>query len=132
MSCQNLNVPLRVVTVLWGIALVVAIVISVQEERTQEAPPPQPEVTAPVAVYESPAPSAMHYNVLDVEVMAKILYREARGISSKTEQACVGWGDLQPGGCGVCQHTNRGDDRPKPIRLHRKHPYRPRTLRPRR
>lgn len=91
MSCQNLNVPLRVVTVLWGIALVVAIVISVQEERTQEAPPPQPEVTAPVAVYESPAPSAMHYNVLDVEVMAKILYREARGISSKTEQACVGW-----------------------------------------
>ena len=23
--------------------------------------------------------------------MAKILYREARGISSKTEQACVGW-----------------------------------------
>ncbi len=60
MNRQNLNVPLRVVTVLWAIALVVAIVISVREEPAQEAPPPQPEVTAPVAVYESPAPSAMH------------------------------------------------------------------------
>ena len=60
MSCQNLNVPFRVVTDLWGISLVVAIVISVLKEPAQEAPPPQPEVTEPVAVYESPAPSAMH------------------------------------------------------------------------
>ena len=91
MSRQNLNVPLRVGTVLWAIAIVAAIVISIQEGRAQETPPARQEVTAPVAVYESPAPSAMHYNVLDVEVMAKILYREARGISSKTEQACVCW-----------------------------------------
>lgn len=85
---MNGNTALKIVTVLWAVALVAAIVISVQEERTQEVPLPQPEAAAPAATY---VPSSMHYDVLDVEVMAKILYREARGISSKTEQACVGW-----------------------------------------
>lgn len=99
MNEKNLNAPLRVVTVLWAVAVVLALVLSLTQDQQapqEPTPAPQAEVTAPaetepVVVGDAEEAGVMYYDRLDVEVLAKVLYREARGIPSDTEKACVGW-----------------------------------------
>lgn len=54
------------------------------EEPTEETAPSE-EPTEPVVEY------TMYYTSDDVTMLAKLLYRECRGIASDTEKACVVW-----------------------------------------
>ena len=81
MNEKNLNAPLRVVTVLWAVAVVLALVLSLTQDQQapqEPSPAPQAEVTAPagtepVVVGDAEEAGVMYYDRLDVEVLAKIL-----------------------------------------------------------
>lgn len=58
----------------------------------QSTKSPQKPVSTPVPTPEpTPEPMIMYYTEEDVITMAKVMYREAGGIQSLTEIACVGW-----------------------------------------
>ena len=138
MNEKNLNAPLRVVTVLWAVAVVLALVPSLtqdQQASQEPSPAPQAEVTAPaetepVVVGDAEEAGVMYYDRLDVEVLAKILYREARGIPSDTEKACVGWVVCNRVDAGYADTPSEVMTSPQPVRLHRGHPRPPGALRP--
>jgi len=62
----------------------------VQDEATAEAPE---QVVTNEQVVEKPVTdgNAKHYSDRDAVDIAKVLYKECRGVPSKTEQACVAW-----------------------------------------
>lgn len=59
------------------------------EKVSGDIDPKEDEFTAQFE--EEEEPEIMYYTEDDKELMAKLLYRECRGVLSKTEKACVAW-----------------------------------------